>query len=61
MNEPFSCSGSQFIAAEQLGRKVNSRLLDVIIKRWLALGEARRVICSGKILLIGTILSTNYT
>ena len=51
--EPFSGSGSQFIAAEQLGRKVYGLELspaycDVIIKRWLALGEERRVLCNGK-------------
>ena len=51
--EPFSGSGSQFIAAEQLGRRVygmeiSPAYCDVIVKRWLALGEDQRVIRNGK-------------
>ena len=47
--EPFSGSGSQLIAGEQLGRRVygleiSPAYCDVIVKRWLALGEGRRVI-----------------
>ena len=47
--EPFSGSGSQLIAGEQLGRRVygleiSPAYCDVIVRRWLALGEERRVI-----------------
>jgi len=47
--EPFSGSGSQLIAGEQLGRRVygleiSPAYCDVIVRRWLALGEGRRVI-----------------
>lgn len=49
--EPFSGSGSQLIAGEQLGRRVygmeiSPAYCDVIVKRYLALGEGRRVICN---------------
>ncbi|XHR27626.1 MAG: site-specific DNA-methyltransferase [Chthoniobacteraceae bacterium] len=51
--EPFSGSGSQLIAGEQLGRRVygleiSPAYCDVIIRRWLALGEGRRAICNGE-------------
>lgn len=51
--EPFSGSGSQLIAGEQLGRRVygleiSPAYCDVIVKRWLALGEERRVLCNGE-------------
>ena len=51
--EPFSGSGSQLIAGEQLGRRVygleiSPAYCDVIAQRWLALGEGRTVICSGE-------------
>ena len=51
--EPFSGSGSQLIAGEKLGRRVygleiSPAYCDVIVKRWLALGEGRRVICNGE-------------
>ncbi len=51
--EPFSGSGSQLIAGEQLGRRVygleiSPAYCDVIVRRWLALGEDRRVIRNGE-------------
>ena len=51
--EPFSGSGSQLIAGEQLGRRVygleiSPAYCDVIVRRWLALGEGRRTICNGQ-------------
>lgn len=51
--EPFSGSGSQLIAGEQLGRRVygleiSPAYCDVIVRRWLALGEGRRVIRNGE-------------
>lgn len=51
--EPFSGSGSQLIAAEQLGRRVygmeiSPAYCDVIVRRWLALGEGRRVVRNGE-------------
>ena len=51
--EPFSGSGSQLIAGEQLGRRVygleiSPAYCDVIVKRWLALGEERRVVRNGE-------------
>ena len=51
--EPFSGSGSQLIAGEQLGRRVygleiSPAYCDVIVKRWLALGEGRRVVRNDK-------------
>ncbi len=47
--EPFSGSGSQLIAGEQLGRRVygleiSPAYCDVIVKRWLSLGEDRAVL-----------------
>jgi len=47
--EPFSGSGSQLMAGEQLGRRVygleiSPAYCDVIVRRWLALGKDRRVI-----------------
>lgn len=51
--EPFSGSGSQLIAGEQLGRRVygmeiSPAYCDVIVKRWLSLGEGRTVIRNGE-------------
>ena len=51
--EPFSGSGSQLIAGEQLGRRVygmeiSPAYVDVAVKRWLAGGAGRRVICNGE-------------
>jgi DNA modification methylase len=51
--EPFSGSGSQLIAGEQLGRRVfgmeiSPAYCDVIVRRYLALGEGRRVFCNGQ-------------
>ena len=51
--EPFSGSGSQLIAGEQLGRRVygleiSPAYCDVIVRRWLALGDGRTVICNGE-------------
>jgi len=51
--EPFSGSGSQLIAGEQLGRRVfgleiSPAYCDVIIHRWLAMGNARRVMRNGE-------------
>lgn len=51
--EPFAGSGSQLIAGEQLGRRVygleiSPAYCDVIVRRWLALGEGRRAICNGQ-------------
>ena len=51
--EPFSGSGSQLIAGEQLGRRVygleiSPAYCDVIVRRYLALGDDRRVICNGE-------------
>ena len=51
--EPFSGSGSQLIAGEQLGRRVygleiSPAYCDVIVRRWLALGDDRRVIRNGE-------------
>lgn len=51
--EPFSGSGSQLIAGEQLGRRVfgleiSPAYCDVIVRRWLALEGDRRVICNGE-------------
>lgn len=51
--EPSSGSGSQLIAGEQLGRKVygmeiSPAYCDVIVKRYLALGEGRRVLRNGE-------------
>jgi DNA modification methylase len=51
--EPFSGSGTQFIAGEQLGRRVygleiSPAYCDVAVRRWLALGEDRRVIRNGE-------------
>ncbi len=45
--EPFSGSGSQLIAGEQLGRRVygleiSPAYCDVIVQRWLNLGEGRK-------------------
>lgn len=47
--EPFSGSGSQLIAAEQVGRRVygleiSPAYCDVIVQRWLSLGEGRKAI-----------------
>ena len=47
--EPFSGSGSQLIAGEQLGRRVygleiSPAYCDVIVRRWLNLGEDRKAI-----------------
>jgi len=47
--EPFSGSGTQIIAAEQIGRRVygleiSPAYCDVIIQRWLSLGEGRKVL-----------------
>jgi DNA modification methylase len=51
--EPFSGSGSQLIAGEQLGRRVygleiSPAYCDVIVRRWLALGEGRKIIRNGE-------------
>jgi DNA modification methylase len=51
--EPFSGSGSQLIAGEQLGRRVygleiSPAYCDVIVRRWLALGDDHRVIRNGE-------------
>jgi DNA modification methylase len=51
--EPFSGSGTQLIAGEQLGRRVygleiSPAYCDVIVHRWLALGEDRRAIRNGE-------------
>lgn len=51
--EPFSGSGSQIMAGEQLGRRVfameiSPAYCDVAVKRWLADGESKSVICNGK-------------
>lgn len=51
--EPFSGSGSQLIAGEQLGRRVygmeiSPAYCDVIVKRWLSLGEGRTVMRNGE-------------
>lgn len=51
--EPFCGSGSQLIAAEKLGRicyalELSPAYCDVIIKRYLDLGGARKVIINGK-------------
>ena len=51
--EPFSGSGSQLIAGEQLGRRVygleiSPAYCDVIVHRWLTLGDDRRVIRDGE-------------
>jgi DNA modification methylase len=51
--EPFSGSGSQIMAGEQLGRRVfameiSPAYVDVAVKRWLAGGEERRVINNGE-------------
>ena len=51
--EPFMGSGSQLIVGEQLGRRVygleiSPAYCDVIVRRWLSLGENRRVICDGE-------------
>ena len=51
--EPFSGSGSQLMAGEQLGRRVygleiSPAYCDVIVRRWLVLGEDRRVIRNGE-------------
>jgi len=50
---PFSGSGSQLIAGEQLGRRVygmeiSPAYCDVIVSCYLALGEGRRVFCNGQ-------------
>jgi DNA modification methylase len=51
--EPFSGSGSQIMAGEQLGRRVfameiSPAYVDVAVKRWLAGGEGRRAIQNGE-------------
>ncbi len=51
--EPFAGSGSQFIAGEKLGRRVfgmeiSPRYCDVIVRRWLNLGEGRQVLLNGE-------------
>ncbi len=51
--EPFSGSGSQLIAGEQLGRhvygmEISPAYCDVIVSRYLALGEGRRIIRNGE-------------
>jgi DNA modification methylase len=53
--EPFSGSGSQLIAGEQLGRRVfgmeiSPAYCDVIVNRWLALGEGRAAIRNGELM-----------
>jgi DNA modification methylase len=50
--EPFAGSGSQIIAGEKMGRRVfgmeiSPQYCDVIARRWLNLGEGRKVICNG--------------
>jgi DNA modification methylase len=50
--EPFAGSGSQIIAGEKLGRRVfgleiSPQYCDVIVRRWLNLGEGRKVLCNG--------------
>lgn len=47
--EPFCGSGSQIIAAEQLGRRcfgmeISPQYNDVIVQRWINLGEGRKAI-----------------
>lgn len=47
--EPFSGSGTQLIAGEQLGRRVygleiSPAYCDVIVRRWISLGEGRKAI-----------------
>ena len=51
--EPFSGSGTQLMAGEQIGRRVfgleiSPAYCDVIVRRWLALGEDRRIIRNGE-------------
>ena len=51
--EPFSGSGSQIMVGEQLGRRVfameiSPAYVDVAVKRWMAGGEGRRVLCNGE-------------
>jgi DNA modification methylase len=51
--EPFSGSGTQLVAGDQLGRRVygleiSPAYCDVIVRRWLALAPGRQVICNGE-------------
>ena len=51
--EPFAGSGSQFIAGEKMGRRVygieiSPRYCDVIVRRWLNLGEDRQALLNGE-------------
>ena len=54
--EPFSGSGSQFIAAEQTGRicygmEIEPKYCDVIVQRWINLKGSNKIKKNGKAII----------
>lgn len=62
--EPFCGSGSQIIAAEELGRRcfameISPQYIDVIVQRWINLGEGRTAIRNSEDVTDSFALSAN--